>query len=102
MAVDGITFDKPAGYTKGDKITIIATDSGRAVVPAGADTVEEVAASMTLASGQIVNGVTTVTTPGTPAVPAKAPGAVTVSGGRTASLVAGSDTGTVAKYTTVA
>jgi hypothetical protein len=99
MAADGITFDK-ASYTKGDTITIIATDSGRAAVPAGADVTEEVSASMVLASGQIVNGVTTVTTPGSPAVPAKAPGTVAVTGGRTVAL--GSDSGTVAKYTTVA
>lgn len=98
---DGIVFDKPS-YTKGDQITVTVTDSGRAAVPAGADTTESVVLSAVLSSGVILNEPFTVITPGAPAVPAKAPGAVTATGGRVLTLVAGSDAGTVAKYTTVA
>lgn len=98
---DGLVFDK-ASYTKGDTITVTVTDSGRAAIPAGQDTTEVVTFSAVLSSGQIINQPLNVITPGTSAVPAKAPGAVTATGGRTVSIVSGSDNGTVAKYTTVA
>jgi hypothetical protein len=98
---DGITFDK-SSYNKGDIITVTVTDSGRAAIPAGQPLTESVTFSTALASGQIVNGNVDVVTPGTPAVPAKAPGTVTATGGRTVALVSGSDTGTTAKYTTAA
>ena len=98
---DGIVFDK-SSYNKGDTITLTVTDSGRAAVPAGPNSEEDVTASGVLSTGQIVNAVVKVITPGTPAQPAKAPGVVTLTGGRIATLVPGSDTGTVAKYTSVA
>jgi len=98
---DGITFDK-ASYVKGDTITVVVTDSGRAAVPAGPDSHETATFSTALSNGQIVNGNVDVVTPGAAAVPAKSPGSVTATGGRTVAIVAGSDTGTVAKYTTSA
>jgi hypothetical protein len=98
---DGIVFDK-ASYAKGETITVTVTDSTRAAIPAGADLTEDVTFSSNLSNGQVVNGVVKVVTPGTPAVPAKPAGSVTASGARTVVLVAGSDTGTVAKYSTVA
>jgi len=98
---DGIAFDK-ASYVKGDTITVVVTDSGRAALPAGPDSHETATFSTALSNGQIVNGNVDVVTPGAPAVPAKSPGSVTATGGRTVAIVAGSDTGTVAKYTTSA
>lgn len=98
---DGIVFDKES-YVKGDTISVTVTDSGRAAIPAGEDSTEVVTFSAVLSSGQIVNQPLNVITKGSPAVPAKAPGAVSATGGRTVAIVSGSDTGTVAKYTTVA
>lgn len=96
---DGITTDKTS-YTKGETITITVTDSGRAAVPAGPDSHEDVVLSGVLSSGQVANAHIDVVTPGTPAVPQKDPGAVTATGGRTVTL--GAVTSTTAKYSTVA
>ena len=95
---DGIVFDR-SSYNKGDLVTITVTDSSRAAIPAIPDSVEEVTASAVLSTGQVVNTITTVKTPGAPAVPAKAPGTISVTGGRVAAMVPNSDTGTVVKYT---
>lgn len=96
---DGMTFDK-ASYNKGDTITVTVTDSGRAAIPAGPDSHETVTFSALSSAGNVVNGSVDVVTAGTPAVPQKAPGTVSATGGRTVTLVAGSDTGTIAKFTT--
>lgn len=98
---DGIVFDKTS-YNKGDLVTLTVTDSGRAAIPAVPDSIEEVTASAVLSTGQVVNTVTTVKTPGVPAIPAKAPGTISITGGRVATIVPNSDTGTAVKYTFVA
>lgn len=98
---DGIVPSKTS-YTKGEVITVTVTDSGRAAVPAGPDTHEDVVLSGPLSTGQIASAHIDVVTPGTPAVPQKDPGSLSATGGRTVTLVAGSATSTTAQYTTTA
>lgn len=96
---DGITTNKTS-YTKGETVTITVTDSGRAAAPAGPDIHEDVILSGVMSSGQVASVHFDVATPGTPAVPAKDPGTVTATGGRTVSLSASG--ATTANYTTTA
>lgn len=96
MAVDGITTDKTS-YVRGETITVTFTDSSRAGVP---EKSEPVTLTGTAGSGLVVTGPEIILV--TPAVPAKAPGPVTDTGGHLYAIVAGSDSGTVAKFTAVA
>lgn len=99
---DGLVFDK-ASYSKGDTITVTVTDSTRRQpVPAVPAVSETVNVSGTTHEGGTVTGSFVVNTPAVPAIPGDAPGTVSDSDGRPYALVAGSDTGSVAKYTAIA